>query len=57
MAGLDEIVAAGEVISRHMGPTPEYCWPLICERAGTEVWVKHENHTPMFVRVTLLNLR
>ena len=47
MAGLDEIEAAGEVIYRHMGPTPEYCWPLICERAGTEVWVKHENHTPI----------
>ena len=47
MAGLDEIVAAGEVIYRHMGPTPEYCWPLMCERAGTEVWVKHENHTPI----------
>ena len=47
MAGLDEIVAAGEVIYRHMRPTPEYCWPLICERAGTEVWVKHENHTPI----------
>ncbi|MCH9000106.1 MAG: pyridoxal-phosphate dependent enzyme, partial [Proteobacteria bacterium] len=30
-----------------MRPTPEYCWPLICERAGTEVWVKHENHTPI----------
>ncbi len=47
MAGLDEIEAAGEVIYRHMGPTPGYCWPLICERAGTEVWVKHENHTPI----------
>ena len=47
MAGLDEIMAAGEVIYRHMGPTPEYRWPLICERAGTEVWVKHENHTPI----------
>ena len=47
MAELDEIVAAGEVIYRHMRPTPEHCWPLICERAGTEVWVKHENHTPI----------
>jgi threonine dehydratase len=47
VAGLDEIVAASEVIYRHMRPTPEYCWPLICERAGTEVWVKHENHTPI----------
>jgi len=29
-----------------MQPTPQYCWPLLCERAGAEVWVKHENHTP-----------
>jgi hypothetical protein len=44
---LGEITAAAELIYRHLGPTPEYCWPLICERAGTEVWVKHENHTPI----------
>jgi threonine dehydratase len=44
---LGEIAAAAELIYRHLGPTPEYCWPLICERAGTEVWVKHENHTPI----------
>ncbi len=47
MGLLDEIAAAAELIYRHLGPTPEYCWPLICERAGTEVWVKHENHTPI----------
>jgi threonine dehydratase len=28
-------------------PTPQYCWPLLCERLGTEVWLKHENHTPV----------
>ncbi len=28
-----------------MPPTPQYAWPLLCERAGCEVWVKHENHT------------
>ena len=27
-------------------PTPQYSWPLLNERARTEVWVKHENHTP-----------
>jgi threonine dehydratase len=27
-------------------PTPQYAWPLLAERAGAEVWVKHENHTP-----------
>ena len=26
--------------------TPQYRWPLLAERAGTEIWVKHENHTP-----------
>ncbi len=47
MGQLGEIAAAAELIYRHLGPTPEYCWPLICERAGTEVWIKHENHTPI----------
>lgn len=47
MGRLDEIAVAAELIYRHLRPTPEYCWPLICERAGTEVWVKHENHTPI----------
>ena len=47
MAILGEITAAAELIYRHLGPTPEYCWPLICERAGAEVWIKHENHTPI----------
>ncbi len=47
MGLLDEIAAAAELVYRHLGPTPEYCWPLICERAGAEVWVKHENHTPI----------
>ena len=26
--------------------TPQYAWPLLAERIGAEVWVKHENHTP-----------
>ena len=30
-----------------MPPTPQYCWPLLCQEAGTEVWLKHENHTPV----------
>lgn len=28
-----------------MPATPQYCWPLLCKRLGTEIWVKHENHT------------
>jgi len=27
-------------------PTPQIAWPLLAARAGAEVWVKHENHTP-----------
>ena len=30
-----------------MQATPQYRWPLLCERLGAEVWVKHENHTPV----------
>ncbi|HXN49691.1 MAG TPA: pyridoxal-phosphate dependent enzyme, partial [Bryobacteraceae bacterium] len=29
-----------------MPPTPQIRWPLLSARAGAEVWVKHENHTP-----------
>ena len=29
-----------------MLPTPQYAWPLLGERLGAEIWVKHENHTP-----------
>ncbi|HPT48626.1 MAG TPA: threonine dehydratase [Accumulibacter sp.] len=44
---LDEITDAATIIYRAMPPTPQYCWPLLCERLGAEVWVKHENHTPV----------
>jgi len=44
---LDEIQAAAGIVYAHMPPTPQYCWPLLCERLGAEVWVKHENHTPV----------
>jgi threonine dehydratase len=44
---LDEIRTAAELVYRSMPPTPQYSWPLINQRAGAEVWVKHENHTPV----------
>jgi threonine dehydratase len=44
---LDEVRAAAELVYRLMLPTPQYRWPLLSERLGTEVWVKHENHTPI----------
>ena len=44
---LDEVRTAAELVYRLMLPTPQYRWPLLCDRLGTEVWVKHENHTPI----------
>ncbi|WP_420563063.1 threonine dehydratase [Thalassobaculum sp.] len=43
---LDRINAAAEIVYSVMAPTPQYAWPLLCDRVGAEVWVKHENHTP-----------
>src|SRR3981081_4832965 len=47
LPGLGEIEAAAELVYRRMPATPQYSWPLINARAGAEVWVKHENHTPV----------
>jgi threonine dehydratase len=44
---LDEIEAAARIVYAEIQATPQYCWPLLCECLGTEVWVKHENHTPI----------
>ena len=41
-----EMEQARAVVATAMRPTPEYCWPGLCQRAGCEVWLKHENHTP-----------
>ena len=43
---IDEIREAAAVVARVMPPTPQQRWPLLSARAGTDVWVKHENHTP-----------
>jgi len=44
---LDDLHRATEVVRTVMPPTPQYSWPLMNHRAGTEVWVKHENHSPV----------
>lgn len=43
---LASLESAAELVYRVMPPTPQIRWPLLCARAGAEVWVKHENHTP-----------
>jgi threonine dehydratase len=44
---LAEIETAAQTVYRAMPPTPQYRWPLLCEHIGTEIWLKHENHTPV----------
>ena len=44
---LAELEAAAAIVYRHMPPTPQYRWPLLGERTGAELWLKHENHTPV----------
>ncbi len=46
MFTLDQLHAAGTLVHRYIQPTLQYNWPLLCERTGCDVWVKHENHTP-----------
>ena len=40
-----ELEDGAKLVHEVVPPTPQYSWPLLNERAGTEVWVKHENHT------------
>ena len=44
---IDEIRDAQQLVYAIMPPTPQIVWPLLCERLGAEVWVKHENHSPI----------
>jgi threonine dehydratase len=47
MLSLDEIEQAAQIVHGAMQATPQYAWPLLAKRTGCEVWVKHENHTPI----------
>ncbi|MGH7004728.1 MAG: threonine dehydratase [Alphaproteobacteria bacterium] len=42
---LSRLQDAATLVHRTVAPTPQHCWPLLSARLGTEVWVKHENHT------------
>src|ERR1700744_3612173 len=47
LPGLEELRRATELVRTVMPPTPAYTWPLLNARAGAEVWLKHENHSPV----------
>lgn len=42
----EDIEDAARRVYQVMPPTPQYAWPLLAQRLGCTVWVKHENHTP-----------
>ena len=44
---IDEVKEAQRLVYAVMPPTPQFIWPLLSERLGATVWVKHENHTPI----------
>lgn len=43
----DSLAAARRRVAEHVPETPTRRWPMLDEAVGTEVWVKHENHTPI----------
>jgi threonine dehydratase len=46
MFTLAELEEAQRAVHAVFPGTLQYAWPLLAERIGAEVWVKHENHTP-----------
>ena len=44
---LTAIESAKALIRPHIRETPTYRWPLLEAGLGLELWVKHENHTPV----------
>ena len=42
-----EFDAVQRIVHAAVPATPQYAWPLLREALGAEVWVKHENHTPL----------
>jgi threonine dehydratase len=47
MLTLADLDAAAAIVHRSMEPTRQQRWPRLDARAGAEVWIKHENQTPV----------
>ncbi len=46
MFTLSELREAHGLVQQSLRPTPAFAWPLLTQRLGAEVVVKHENHQP-----------
>ncbi len=44
---LPELESATTIVRQWVPSTPQFTWAVLNARAGCEVWVKHENHTPV----------
>ena len=44
---LKQLRTTADFVHSVLPPTPQIRWPLLCQRIGAEVWVKHENHQPV----------
>jgi threonine dehydratase len=47
LPGKEEIEKAAAIVYEAMLPTPQYTWPLLNQRLSAELWIKHENYTPL----------
>ena len=47
LPSIESLQAAADLVHGAIPPTPQIRWPLLSERTGADVWVKHENHTPI----------
>ena len=47
MLTLSDLEAAATIVYGSMPATPQLRWPLLDARCGADVWIKHENHTPV----------
>ena len=47
MFDLPALEKAAALVHSVLPETPQFAWPLLASRAGCEIFVKHENHTPI----------
>jgi threonine dehydratase len=47
LPSLERLEAAARRVYASMAPTPQVCWPQLSQHVGAELWVKHENHSPL----------
>lgn len=43
----EEIADAQRTVYAALPPTPQYAWPQLSQVLGGDLWLKHENHTPV----------